>query len=345
MRWAHSSSKQVKYWPLSPTRWGKTCCYRQPIKPVGSPLSGICKTVALCLIFIWQGAATACDIKPIDADSLQKSTALGLQLVERLEHYQPNVAIVARAGSDLRQYGLHYSHAGLIFRNHPKGKWVFTHLLNHCATAESDLFDEGAIAFFADAPFKYDALLVIPKADIQRELERLLHNRISEKLHEQKYSAIANPESDAYQNSNQWVLEMIAVAKSVYLPEDQRKNALFLASEQGYQPSWVKAGLFKRIGASLTRKNVRFDDHSEDNQISGKFPFVSVKSLVDYLLRNNDIIQHESLSLNQPINNLLPQARSAQTQVTSMARKQNQSTTVVKNQTTDNAKATGFWMP
>ncbi|MEM7194623.1 MAG: DUF2145 domain-containing protein [Pseudomonadota bacterium] len=266
------------------------------------------------ILLVWSVHSHAeCRQTHLSVADFEKSTAIGLQLLERLEALQPQVALVGRVGSDLEKYGIKYSHAGLVFRDHPKGKWVFTHLLNRCATRHSELFDEGIIPFFSDTPHKYEAILVIPDRAIQSELQRLLLIRNSRNLHGIEYSALANPFSDQYQNSNQWILEMIAVAKSIYLPEGSRRNALFLAKEQGYLPDTVKVGFFKKIAASVTVKNISFDDHDARTRRSGHYPFVSVRSLIEYLKRNEDIERIEELAIDQPIRTVFRKKSSAPT--------------------------------
>ena len=167
----------------------------------------------------------------------------------------------------------------MVFRNHPKGKWVFTHLLVRCGETESKLYDEGAITFFSDNPHKYQAVLIVPNPVLQIELEKILLEGKARNLHEGRYSVIANPKNPLYQNSNQWVLEMLAVAKSIYLTSDQRRNAIKLAMEYGFRPEIVKVGFFKRHLAAMFHPYVKLDDHSQDDRLNGKFPVVTVKSI------------------------------------------------------------------
>lgn len=247
----------------------------------------------LLSFIVYSGHALACEARHLSVPEYQKSTEMALKLHDALERYQPEVALLARVGSDLSAYGLTYSHVGFVRRNHPAGKWIVTHLLNHCKQATSSLFDEGLIPFFSDAPFLYQAQLLIPRPALQNELARLLANGEAESLHERRYSVIAHAGRTQYQNSNQWVLEVLAVAKSLFLPSDQRVNALRLATEQGYAAERIKLGVLKTLGAMLFSPNVQFSDH--DN--SGRYPVVSVRSIVNYLQKNNDLMTIKEINL------------------------------------------------
>ena len=247
---------------------------------------------ALCLLLVSLlpgGAHADCRPKQMSVESFENASRLGISLVQTLERLNPKVAIVGRAGTDLTKYGLRYSHAGLVFRDHPKGRWMFTHLLVRCGEKYSNLYDEGPITFFSDNPHKYEAILAIPNPSLQQELERLLLAGKARNLHEQRYNVIANPDQPIFQNSNQWVLEMIAVAKSIHLPPDQRKNAVTLATEYGYQPDEFKIGFFKRAFAPLVNPHIHFQDQGDEAIKQGKFRVVTVRSIFDFLKRNKDI--------------------------------------------------------
>ncbi len=253
--------------------------------------------LSLTLLVLAGSSFGACKTKPLSGAAFNKATQMGLQLLQTLELHQPEIALVGRVGSDLSGYGLTYSHMGIVRRDHPAGKWVFTHLLNHCKQSSSSLYEEGLITFFTDSPFRYQAILVIPKPALQKELSRLIKSGAASDLHEEKYSVLANPFSTKYQNSNQWILELLSVAKSIFLPADQRQNALQLAKDFGYQPERVKIGFFKQLGAAIFSPNVRFDDHSDGAVQNGIYPFVSVRSVIRFLKQNSDISLISELKL------------------------------------------------
>ena len=221
--------------------------------------------------------------------AFEKATAMGLKLHTELEASQAQIAFVGRVGSDFSEYGLKYSHMGVVVKNHPKGKWIFSHLLNHCGSSESALYDEGLITFFMDAPFAYEAIIIIPSKAMQTAMQRKLENGWGERFHEAKYNTIANPFSTRYQNSNQWLLELIAASNSLYSVND-RNAAQQLLKQTRFNPDYVQISGGKRLGASLFKRNIYFDDHSEQTQQSERYPLVTVRSVARYL-RLTDVAQ------------------------------------------------------
>lgn len=280
------------------------------------------------------GHVLACEARKLSVDEYQKSTKMALNLLQALEVHQPRLALISRVGSDLSVYGLTYSHIGFVRRDHPAGKWVVTHLLNHCKRATSSLHDEGLIPFFSDTPFRYQAQLLIPRPALQGEIESMLVNGKAQRLHEKRYSVIAHAERAKFQNSNQWVLEVLAVAKSLFLPGDQRVNALQLAKEQGYHAERIKPGLFKTLGAMLFSPNVRFADHDGTEE----YPVVSVRSIVEFLTLNKDLIALEEIKLSGK--------RSIMSKVKPEKKFPVRQTNPIPNaprSTADNSNETSFW--
>ena len=228
-------------------------------------------------------AGEACTQNHPTVSAFEKATAMGLKLHTELEASQAQVAFVGRVGSDLSEYGLKYSHMGVVVKDHPKGKWIFTHLLNHCGSSESALYDEGLITFFMDSPFAYEAIIMIPSKAMQMAMRRKLKSGWGERFHEVKYNTIANPFSTRYQNSNQWLLELIAASNSFFYSANDRNAAQQVLKQTKFNPDYVTISGGKRLGASLFKKNIHFDDHSEQAQQSEQYPLVTVKSVMRYL--------------------------------------------------------------
>jgi len=235
-------------------------------------------------------AGETCTQNPPTVSAFEKATAMGLKLHAELEASQAQVAFVGRVGSDLSEYGLKYSHMGVVVKNRPKGKWIFTHLLNHCGSSESALYDEGLITFFMDDPFAYEAIIIIPSKAMQTAMQRKLERGWGERFHEAKYNTIANPFSIRYQNSNQWLLELIAASNSLFYSANNRHAAQQVLKQTRFNPDYVMISGGKRLGASLFKRNIHFDDHSEQVQQSDRYPLVTVRSVARYL-RLTDVVQ------------------------------------------------------
>ena len=230
-------------------------------------------------------AGRSCQEQPPTPVVVQKGLQLALKTQQVLAQSDTTVALLGRVGSDLSAYGLRYSHAGFVWRNHPKGQWLVVHALNHCATATAAVFDEGLGNFFLDDPFAYEVLVVIPARDTQEKLRRLLSSTLSDQLHQAAYNMLAHPWSTRYQNSNQWVLELLAAAFAPAGLVTSRAQAQQWLRQQGYIPSEVQVSALQRLGARLFSANVQFDDHPFSDRIAGQYQVVTVESVVRFLNR------------------------------------------------------------
>ena len=115
-------------------------------------------------------AGGACSDAPPTPDSVRKGLQLALKTFQALDQSGEKIALIGRVGSDLSKHKLRYSHIGMVWRDHPKGRWSVVHMLNQCGTANSALYDEGLGNFFNDDPFAYEPIVVFPGADSQERL-------------------------------------------------------------------------------------------------------------------------------------------------------------------------------
>ena len=242
--------------------------------------------IAIAALVLASGPAAAgrqCIEKPLGPEAVRKGLLLAGQVRDRLEQTGAQVALIGRVGSDLSRHGLRYSHAGLVQRDHPAGRWVVVHALNRCGTAESSLFEEGLGNFFFDDPFFYEAVVVVPSPAVQQRLLDGLSTRLPGTLHTASYSMIAHPFSLRYQNSNQWLLELLAASLAPEGVVSSRAEAQGWLRHAGYVPSEVSIAPLQRAGARMFAVNVRFDDHGSDEWASGRYRVVSVESLLRFL--------------------------------------------------------------
>ena len=228
-------------------------------------------------------AGRSCKDTPPRAEAFQKGLQLALKTYTALAESGARVGVIGRVGVDLSAHGLRYSHAGFVWRDHPKGRWIVMHELNRCATAHSTLFDEALGNFFLDDPFAYEALLLIPSRDIQEQLVRLLSSAAPGQFHHPAYSMIANPWSTRYQNSNQWMLELLAAAFAPSGLVSTRAQAQSWLRQQGYTPSVVRVSAFQRVGATLLSANTQFDDHPLADRLAGHYHVVTVESVARFV--------------------------------------------------------------
>jgi hypothetical protein len=241
---------------------------------------------ALALAPVVSHAGRPCEARPPSAESLQRGLQLAAETRDALIAAKAEVAVIARAGQDLRKYNLTYSHAAFVVRDHPDGDWTVIHLLNHCGTPESGLFTEGLGMFYMDDPFRYEALLMIPSAELQTKLKALLASDMPRQFKAARYNMLAYPFNDASQNSNQWVLEMLAVALSS-ADIRSRANAHLYLKRTGYEPSTIHLDALTRLGAAATRQNINFDDHPFGKRMAGRIETATVESLLRFLLQRD----------------------------------------------------------
>jgi hypothetical protein len=229
-------------------------------------------------------AGSACEEKPMSIEALRDALATGARLQAALNASGRDVALIARQGQDLSSYGLKYSHAGLAYRAGPDQPWRVVELLNDCGTAASALWVDGLANFFLDGPFTYDALVMVPPAPAAERLKLVLRDTAQlHRLHQPHYSMVAYPFATAYQNSNQWVLEVLASAGADPGRVATRQEAQSWLQSSGYQPSEMRIGVFKRLGGRMFKVNVAFDDHPDNLRYAGRINTVTVDSLRDFL--------------------------------------------------------------
>jgi hypothetical protein len=240
-------------------------------------------------------AGTTCVDKPYDPAAVYRATLMAAQVYKRLEELQAEAAIIGRIGSDLSEYGLKYSHAGIVLRDHPKGRWLIRHKLNQCGSERGNLYDEGLVNFFNDDPFRMEALLLVPSPELQRRIRQDTASPLAIVLHQPRYSLLANPFALAYQNSNGWVLEILASTLSPQPILSRAQAQQFL--QQTYQADTIALSLGARLGAGMFKGNVAFDDHPSEAEASGKYQTVTVRSLARYLLDHDPGLQSYEIPL------------------------------------------------
>ncbi|MBI3285322.1 MAG: DUF2145 domain-containing protein [Burkholderiales bacterium] len=239
--------------------------------------------LALALPTTESYAGRACEEPQLDPNKLMQELELAQKTKLRLDQSQAEVAIIARVGQDLSKYHLRYSHLGLV-RRQTDGRWNVLHELNQCGTAESELFDEGLGNFFMDDPFALETLILIPAPAVQAKLRAVLESGQARQLHQKRYNMLAYAYSTAYQNSNQWGLEVLAAALAGDVSIAGREQAQAWLKLASYQPTTLQIPAMTRLGARVLRANVSFDDHPMDRRMAGQIATVTVESVASFLL-------------------------------------------------------------
>ncbi len=261
--------------------------------------------MTLWLVCAGAQAGTVCSEQTQSADTVRKAFQLAMQTRNRLDASGAEVALVGRVGQDLSSYHLRYSHMAFAWRDHPQGRWLVMHELNQCGTASSSLYNEGLANFFYDDLFAWDAMLLIPSPALQARIaQQLRQPALLKQLHQPRYSMVAYPFSTQYQNSNQWVLEVVASAmaqankKDAPLADSQdRAAAQAWLQQAGYRPGMLRILALHRLAGRMFRANVAFDDHPGADRLLGKIEVVTVESVAQFVQRQDTLSTLQTVSL------------------------------------------------
>lgn len=229
-------------------------------------------------------AGQTCSDAPPRADSIRQAFSAAIALSAALDKADPQVALIARVGQDLSKYGLRYSHLGFVIKDVAAGEWRVMHLLNACGTADSAIWKEGLANFFLDDLFSYESLMMIPSAQAQRKILAKLSDRAQYMaLFTPHYNMLAYPYATKYENSNQWVLELLTKAYAENIDIDSREKSQQWLQLMGYQPTTLSLGPMARLGGRMFRANVAFDDHPNERRFADKIDIVTVDSMTKFL--------------------------------------------------------------
>ena len=217
----------------------------------------------------------------------------GAVVRDTLERSGHDIALIARSGLDLSRFDQRYSHAGLSLRASPNAPWSVRQLYYDCDERRPRLFDQGIAGFVlgsVDPSAGYVSVLLLPPA-AALPLERAAQDRRQAlSLLGGTYSANAYAFAQRYQNCNQWVAEMLAVAwgglaeaDAVAGPE-RRAQAQQWLQAQGFMPTRfeVRNPLLMWLGGALPW--LHSDDHPPEALAQQHF-LVSMPASIEAFVR------------------------------------------------------------
>jgi hypothetical protein len=229
-------------------------------------------------------AGRSCEQRPLSAQSVARAMTLAEKTAARLDQTGARVVVLARAGQDLSEHGLRYSHLGFAYRDGEQGPWRVVHKLNQCGSSRASLYRQGLGEFFLDDLWQYEAALVVLAPQAQAALAATLadNSRVA-RLDTPAYSMVAYPWSGRYQQSNQWAIETLAMAHDPAANTRERAQAWLRL--KGYEPTALHLSAPKRLGARLFAANVAFDDHPNEKRFADRIETVTVDSVFRWLER------------------------------------------------------------
>lgn len=209
------------------------------------------------------GASRFCD-SPHELNATEQDHLLRFAAVvrEELDAGAGNVALISRSGLDLSRFGIRYSHAALAWRD---GAWSARQLYYACDESRPRIYDQGLAGFAVgtdDPALGYISLLRVPASATAPLRAALLDNPRALHLLADHYSANAYAYGLAYQNCNQWLIEMLAVAwADMADADDLRARAQDWLRAQGYMPEPVDVGSRLLMLAPWFIPLLNLDDH------------------------------------------------------------------------------------
>lgn len=224
------------------------------------------------------------DLSAPEQDRLLRFAAV---VREELAAGDGSVALVSRSGLDLSRFGIRYSHAALAWRA-DSGVWSARQLYYACDEGRPRIFDQGLAGFAMgtdDPALGYISLLRVP-ADAVPELRAALLDtpRVLHLLAGQ-YSANAYAYGLRYQNCNQWLVEMLAVAwGDMADSRDLRERAQRWLRAESYAPEPVDVGSRLLMLATRFIPLLNLDDHPEADRAAMKLQ-VSLPASIETLMR------------------------------------------------------------
>ena len=239
----------------------------------------------LLALSVWAGAGAVqagSAVQPFCAQApslsaAQQDRVLSFAALVRqaLEGSGQAVALVSRAGLNLQRFNLRYSHAGVSLKASANGAWSVRQLYYACDEQRPRLYDQGLAGFVLgndDANSGYVSIVLLPGAQAAALEGTALDTATALRLLGGQYSANAHAFSQAYQNCNQWLVELIAAAWGALGPGDNlRAQAQAWLQHQGYAPQPVAVGSHWLMLAAPFIPWVHLDDHPQDDLYALRF--------------------------------------------------------------------------
>lgn len=223
---------------------------------------------------------------PPEPDAAQQRRLLHVSAALRAELQRTpdvGVALVARDGTDLQRWGIRFSHAGLALRDHPRGAWTVRQLYYDCEGGQPRVFDQGLAGFLHGSRQPERGLLsvlILPSQDA-RDLQAVaLDDVAATGLLHSRYSANAHAFSDRYQNCNQWLAELMAMA---WGGARTRPAAQDWLRQAGYQAQSVQLGWRGWLWLSRLSPWLHLDDHPSADLEQGRLRISLPQGLQDWL--------------------------------------------------------------
>ena len=220
-------------------------------------------------------------------DYCSRSTPLSARQQDRLLRFAQAVrqeldasgqalAVVSRSGTNLQRFGQRFSHAGLSLREGADLPWAVRQLYYACDEKRPRLFDQGLAGFMMgtdDPAVGHISLVFMPSGEAQDTLlQAALNKPLALGLVGPRYSANAYAFSSRYQNCNQWLAELMAVAWGGLGGSTSgaplRERAQHWLENAAYEPQTMNIGSHALMFAAPWVPMIHLDDHPEADRFA-----------------------------------------------------------------------------
>lgn len=229
-----------------------------------------------------------CDrTQPLTAGQQDKLLRFAAVVREELGQDGGDAALVSRSGLDLSRFKIRYSHTAVASRD-AAGAWSARQLYYACDERRPRIFDQGVAGFAMgiDNPsLGYVSIVRLPAAAADALRRAALDTPRVLDLVAAEYSANAFAFSLLYQNCNQWVMEMLAIAWGDLAAGDQlRARAQDWLRHVQYAPEPIAVGSRLLMLAASFVPFLHLDDHPVEDR-DAMLLRVSLPSTVEAFVR------------------------------------------------------------
>lgn len=263
-------------------------------------LPGLAAAVAFAGSVAHAASAQYCDrTQPLNASQQDRVLRFAGVVQEALSSTGGDAVLISRSGLDLSRFRIRYSHAAIAWKG-ADGTWLARQLYYACDEGHPRLYDQGLAGFVMgidDPALGYVSIVSLPSEAARALRGAALDTPRALHLLAARYSANAYPFSLRYQNCNQWVMELLAVAWGK-LPDgdDLRERAQQWLRAAPYRPEPVDVGSHALVFASNFVPLLHLDDHPEDDIYALKLR-VSLPSTVETFVREQQGAASERIEL------------------------------------------------
>ena len=195
-----------------------------------------------------------------------------------------HVAIIARMGRPLSEMpaGMHFTHVAFVVYSQIQtadgrtlpGYSIYNLYQYDDHPDKSRLVQDYPVDFFSGVA-QMEAGILIPSAELQQRLIKVIASPTYAALHEPRYSVIANPYNEGLQNCTEFTLDVINAA--IYQTTDVRQ--LKQVAQKYFVAQPVEVNPFKLMLGSVFSAEVSTKDHPS-KPLTATFERIS-----DYLLK------------------------------------------------------------